>query len=61
MIGLGQFDLLYAVAVMVYIALLAQRRLRGEPWAWKLKAAGAWALIFVGLFMVVGHMGWRLP
>lgn len=61
MTGLGAFDLIYAVALLAYIALVAQRRLGRETMAWKLKAAGAWLLIFAGLFVVSSHLGWRLP
>lgn len=61
MIGVGKFDLIYAVALVAYIALVAQRRLGHETMAWKLKTAAAWLLIFAGLFVLADHFGWRLP
>jgi len=53
--------LAYAVTVLVYVLLLAQRNLAQTSGLWRFRAAGAWLLIFAGLFVVVAWTGWRLP
>ena len=54
-------SLVYLVMVLAYVVLMAQRNLAQYNARWKLRAAGAWVLIFAGLFVVASWMGWRLP
>lgn len=58
---LGAVDLIWAVALLAYIAVYAQRNLSHETLTWKLRTAGVWVLIFAGVFVVASHLNLRLP